>query len=256
VGDQRQTDLARNREIWSVINEQFTDADADRAWSTDAVRWGLFGVPDTDLGALGDVAALDVVDLACGTAYFSAWLTRRGARVIALDMSAAQLRSALRCQESYGPRFPIVLADAQRLPLAGSCVDLVVSEHGVAAWCDPMLWVPEAARILRPGGRLVFLTNSLISAMCVPETEGPAGERLLRGQRDCYQVAWPGGGVERHPSHGNWISVLRRSGFLVDALHELYAPPASTDHEYYEIVTVEWASRWPAEELWVARLAT
>ena len=257
MGDQRTAgDLARNRELWSVINEQYTDADADRAWDADEVRWGLFGIPDGDLGVLGDVAGLDVVELACGTAYFSAWLHRRGARVIALDLSAEQLGSARRCQEVYGPRFPLVQADAQRLPLRSGRADLVVSEHGAAAWCDPERWVAEAARILRPGGRLVFLTNSLLSALCVPADEGPAGDRLLRGQRDCYQITWAGGGVERHPSHGDWIGVLRRNGFVVDALHELYAPPESADHAYYEIATADWASRWPAEELWVTRLAT
>jgi hypothetical protein len=47
---------------------------------------------------------------------------------------------------------------------------------------------------------------------------------------------------------------LRRNGFAVDALHELYAPADSADHVYYEIVSAEWAARWPAEELWVARL--
>ena len=55
--------------------------------------------------------------------------------------------------------------------------DLVVSEHGAAAWCDPEQWLPEAARLLRPGGRLVFLTNSHLSALCVPAEEGVAGEQ-------------------------------------------------------------------------------
>ena len=41
---------------------------------------------------------------------------------------------------------------------------------------------------------------------------------------------------------------------LVEAMHEIYAPDDSADHPFYEIVTHEWASRWPAEELWVARL--
>jgi hypothetical protein len=71
-------------------------------------------------------------------------------------------------------------------------------------------------------------------------------------------VSWPGGGVEHHLSHGEWIEVLRRNGFTVEAMHELYPPDhAASDHaasDYYEIVTEEWASRWPAEELWVAEL--
>jgi len=136
--------------------------------------------------------------------------------------------------------------------LPGGRFDLVVSEHGAAAWCDPERWLPEAARLLRPGGRLVFLTNSHLSALCVPAEEGVAEERLMRGQREAYRVQWSGGGVEFHPSHGDWMRLLRRSGFVVEAMHEIYAPPDGDDHSFYEIVSKDWATRWPAEELWVA----
>lgn len=248
------SDLERNRAIWAVVNEQFTDAAADAAWHRSGMTWGLFERSDAELGVLGDVTGLDVVDLAGGTAYVGAFLRRNGARVVSLDLSWEQLASGLRCQRAYGPEFPLVQADAQRLPLRDASFDLVLSEHGAAAWCEPHAWVAEAARVLRPGGRLVFLTNSLLSALCVPEDEGAAQERLLRGQRDVRRVEWPGGGVEHHPSHGDWIAVLTSHGFAVEALHELYAHGDASDHEYYDIATAEWASRWPAEELWVARL--
>ena len=75
------------------------------------------------------------------------------------------------------------------------------------------------------------------------------------GQREAYKVQWPGGGVEFHPSHGDWVRLLRRAGFVVDALHELYAPPDGDDHAFYEIVSADWARQWPAEELWVATRA-
>ena len=96
------------------------------------------------------------------------------------------------------------------------------------------------------------MTNSHLSALCVPAEEGVAGERLLRGQREAYQVRWPGGGVEFHPSHGDWVRLLRGAGFVVEAMHEIYAPPEGDDHSFYEIVSKDWATRWPAEELWVA----
>ena len=246
---------ALNRALWAEINAQFTDSEADRAWASDEICWGLFATPESQLGVLGDLRELDVLDLACGTGYFSAWLARRGARVVALDLSAEQLETARRCQETYGPSFPLLQADAEQAPFAAAAFDLVVSEHGVAAWCDPRRWIADAARVLRPGGRLVFLTNSLLSALTVPADEGPAGDRLLRGQRDVARVHWSGGGVEHHPSHGDWITMLRRNGFTVEALRELYAPPGSRDHDYYGIATAAWAARWPAEELWVARLA-
>ncbi len=42
--------------------------------------------------------------------------------------------------------------------------------------------------------------------------------------------------------------------FVVEALHELLAPAGSAAPGYYEIVSREWAQRWPAEDLWVAAL--
>jgi SAM-dependent methyltransferase len=253
VDDARASEIARNRALWAVMNERFTDAAAEGMWAEPDMVWGLFGVPERDLRALGDVEGLEVVDLACGSAYFSAWLARAGARPVAVDLSGEQLASARRMQGRTGPVFPLVQGDAERVPLASGRFDLVVSEHGAAAWCDPERWLPEAARLLRPGGRLAFLTNSHLSALCVPAEEGVAGERLLRGHRDAYRVQWSGGGFEFHPSHGDWVRLLRRSGFLIEALHEVYAPPDRADHPFYEIVSHEWATRWPAEELWVAQ---
>jgi SAM-dependent methyltransferase len=253
VQHDRAAELALNRELWALVNERFSGPAAAALWSRPDVVWGLFEVPDGSLGALGDVDGLDVLELACGTAYFSAWLARAGARPVAVDLSSEQLATARDLQRAVGPGFPLVQADAQHVPLVDESFDLVVSEHGVAAWCDPEQWLAESARVLRPGGRLVFLTNSLLSALCVPDEEGVAREQLQRGQRDAYHVRWPGGGAEFHPSHGDWVRLLRRSGFTVDALHELYAPHDARDHPFYEIVSVEWASKWPAEELWVAR---
>jgi SAM-dependent methyltransferase len=252
VVDGRTSEIALNRALWAVLNERFTDAAAADMWGRPEVVWGLFAIPERELGVLGDVRDLDVVELACGTAYFSAWLARAGAATVAVDFSSEQLATARRLQVLLGPEFPLVQGDAERVPLASGCADLVVSEHGTAAWCDPERWLPEAARLLRPGGRLVFLTNSHLSALCVPAEEGVAGDRLVRSQRDAYRVCWPGGGIEFHPSHGDWVRLLRGSGFVVEAMREIYAPPDSADHPFYEIVSSEWAIRWPAEELWVA----
>lgn len=252
--DSRADEVALNRALWAVVNERFTDAAADERWARPDAVWGLFAVPERELGVLGEVDGLDVLELAAGTAYVSAWLARLGARPVAVDLSGEQLATARRLQRGTGPSFPLLQCDIERLPLADAGVDLVVSEHGAAAWGDPERWLPEAARVLRPGGRLVFLTNSHLSALCVPPDEGVAGERLLRGYREAYRVHWDGGGVEFHPSHGDWVRLLAASGFVVEALHELFAPVEGADHPFYEIVSSQWAGRWPAEELWVARL--
>ena len=253
--EHRAVEIAANRKLWAIVNERYTDAAAEGMWRRAEMAWGLFSVPEQQLGVLGDVRDLDVLDLACGTGYVAAWLARSGARPVALDFSGEQLRTARHLQARLGPEFPLVQADAERVPLAGGQFDLIVSEHGAAAWCDPERWLPEAARLLRPGGRLVFLTNSNLSTLCVPAEGGVAQDRLLRGQREVHRVQWPGGGFEFHPSHGEWVRQLRWSGFVVEAMHELYAPADGLDHPFYEIVSPEWATAWPAEELWVAVLA-
>ncbi|HWC43874.1 MAG TPA: class I SAM-dependent methyltransferase [Actinomycetota bacterium] len=246
-------DLARNRALWTVVNAEFTDSDADRSWAATELTWGLFGIPERDLGVLGEVTDLDVIELGCGTAYLSAQLARLGARPVGVDLNAAQLATAARCQRRFELPFPLVEADAGNVPLAGGSFDLVVSEYGASVWCDPDHWVAEAARLLRPRGRLVFLTNSVLATLCVPEDEGFTQERLLRPQRSLHRVEWPGGGVEFHPGHGQWVRTLTANGFAVQALHELYAPAGAATHEYYGIATAEWASRWPVEDLWAAR---
>jgi SAM-dependent methyltransferase len=199
----------------------------------------------------------DVLDLGCGTGYFAGWLTMRGARVTAVDFSPEQLATARRCQEQFDIHFGLVEANAEALPLRDDSFDLVLSEHGVGVWCEPDAWVAEAARVLRPGARLVFLVNSLISALCVPADGGPAGTGLLRGQRDVREVTWPGGGTEFHLSHGQWIEVLTRHGLVVEQMDELYTDSRGSAHrkyaDYLKIASNEWGGRWPVEELWQAR---
>ena len=246
--------IARNVEQWTKNNRDALDARAAAAWSRPAPTWGIFGIAEAELGSpLGDVRGRDVVELGCGTAYFSAILARQGARVVAVDPTPAQLATARRLQEETGLRFPLVEAPAERVPLPDASFDLAFSEYGASLWADPGLWVPEVARLLRPGGRLVFMTNSLIAILCTPDT-GDVSERLERPLRDLYRNEWPDEvGVEYHLSHAAWIDLLRASGFEIERLIDVYARPDSKRHEYYGYLSPEWARKWPAEEIWAAR---
>jgi SAM-dependent methyltransferase len=125
------------------------------------------------------LAGVVAVELGCGSGYVSAWLARRGARPVGVDVSARQLAVAQRLQAEFGLRFPLVQADAERVPLGAGCAGLVISEYGAPVWCDPYRWIPEAARLLRPYGRLVVLAQSVLARMCIPE-RGPATGRLVR----------------------------------------------------------------------------
>lgn len=246
-------DVAHNRALWTLVNHRHTDAAARTMWAREGVRWGLFGLPEQSVRALPPLPGCRVVELGAGTAFLSAALARAGAVPVAVDLNEDQLATAARCQTATGVRFPLVQADAQAVPLAGGCADLVVSEHGASVWCDPARWLPEAARLLRPGGWLVFLVNSVLSTLCVPDV-GPATPMLRRDHADLGRMVFDG--VEYHPSHGQWIALLRAHGFTIEALHELTAPGSAADPEFYEIADTKWATRWPAEDLWVARLGS
>jgi hypothetical protein len=90
--------------------------------------------------------------------------------------------------------------------------------------------------------------------LCSPD-EGPTTTELVRGYDEIRRIEWPEpeGGVEFHLSHGEWIDVLRANEFEVERLAELRAPEGAETHEYYDFVSADWARRWPAEEIWVAR---
>jgi hypothetical protein len=57
--------------------------------------------------------------------------------------------------------------------------------------------------------------------------------------------------VEFHLSPGEWIRLLRREGFEVLDLIELYAPDGETRTPM--AIPPAWAQRWPVEEVWRAR---
>jgi SAM-dependent methyltransferase len=246
-------DARRNRELWTKSNAEYTDASAADAWAQDEIQWGMFGVLEAELNVLGDVSGKDVVELGCGTAYFSAWLAERGARPVGVDITPAQLATARRLQAETGIEFPLIEADAAAVPLPDASFDLALSEYGASIWVDPYKWIPEAARLLRPGGELVFLSNSTLLILCAPDdADEMVGEELVRPQFGMHRFAeWDG--VEYHLGHGDWVTLLRQTGFEIEALYELQAPPQALTHEYYSFVSAEWARRWPAEEIWKAR---
>jgi SAM-dependent methyltransferase len=244
----------KNVELWTRTNAEYTDTSARESWAREEIVWGVFAVTESELGIFGSVDGLDVVELGCGTAYCSAWLARRGARVVGVDPTPAQLETAQRMQREFGLEFPLVQGFGEEVPLPDASFDLVHSEYGASLWADPYSWIPEAARLLRPRGQLVFLRNSTLSMLCAPDV-GQVEERLHRPQFGMHRLDWPenDGAVEYHLPHGELIDLLRANAFEVERLVELQAPEGAKTHWYYEYVTVEWARQWPAEEIWVAR---
>jgi SAM-dependent methyltransferase len=244
-----------NIEAWTRANADHTDARAEEAWAKDEIDWGIWRVLESELHALPDVIGKDVVELGCGTAYFGAWLKKAGAaRVVGVDPTPAQLETARRCDEKFGLGLEFVEAFGEDVPLPDASFDLVVSEYGASIWADPYKWIPEAARLLRDGGELVFLRNSTLVILCSPDEDVPATETLQRPQFGMFRFQWPGEGVEYHLSHGDWIRVLRANGFEILDLIEIQAPADAETHQRYDYVSADWSRKWPAEEIWRARL--
>ncbi len=240
--------VQRNRVIWDRLSVEYAAGGA-RGWAQTEATWGIWGLPERELRVLPDVDGKDVIELGCGTAYWSAWLARRGARVVGIDNSEKQLETARALQREHKLHFPLIHGSAESVPLPDASFDVVFSEYGASLWCDPYRWVPEAARLLRPGGDLVFLKNGTLLTLCVREDDHPATDHLLRDSFGLHRLEWADTGtVEFALPIGEWIRLFRANGFELLELRELRAPrDASTK---YTFVNSEWAHRWPSEEIW------
>jgi len=245
--------VRRNRAHWDALASGYVSP-GERAWARNEPAWGIWQIPEATLRMLPEnIAGKDAIELGCGTAYVSSWLARRGARVVGIDNSAAQLDTARRLQIQHGVEFDLIHGNAEGVPYPDASFDFGISEYGASLWADPYVWIPEAARLLRPGGALIFLVHSPLLTLCMPEQDGlPATEHLQRPAFGMHRVEWPGDdSVEFHLSHGDWLRLLRRNGFEVEDLIEVQVPPDAKTS--YTFVTAEWAHQWPSEEVWKAR---
>ncbi len=244
--------VERNRTIWDTWAPGWLQRGED-AWAKTEPCWGIHQIPESKAGLLERFSQGKVIELGCGTGYVSAWLSRLGGEPTGVDNSLGQLSSARQLQNLFDLHFPLVHADAECLPFIDESFDFAISEYGAAIWCDPYRWIPEAARVLRSGGRLVFLGNSTQVMLSVPDDDGSATTSLNRPLRGMHRMEWDDDpGVEFHLSHGDRIKLLRANGFEIEDLVELY-PSTASSNNHYGFVTLEWAQQWPAEEAWLVR---
>jgi SAM-dependent methyltransferase len=120
-------------------------------WQPDADgRWPQ----DVALAALAEPKPADLLDVGCGTGAFAARCAAElGCRVVALDSSPEMVVAARQLGVEA------VVGDVQRLAFGDGTFD-----GAIAAWMlyhvpDVGLAITELARVLRPGGRLVAITN-------------------------------------------------------------------------------------------------
>lgn len=225
------------------------------AWTSEPT-WGMWQVPESSLRLLPEnMTGMRAVELGCGTAYISAWMARRGASCVGIDNSAGQLATARRLADEHGVDLELIHANAEQVPYADESFDFAVSEYGVAIWADPHTWIPEAHRVLKPGGRLVFLGNHPL-AMLVQDfnSDDPLTTTLMQPYFGMHRIDWDDGadqGVEFNLTISDWITLFLDTGFDIVSYHELRCPDRGDEVRFY--VTKDWAHDYPSEQVWNLR---
>jgi len=245
-----------NRQHWNGRAHQWVAA-GERLWARDEPCWGIWAVPESELQLLpADMTGLKVIELGCGTGYVSGWMSRRGAQVTGIDVSEEQLATARRLAAQHGAQLELVHGNAESTPFTDASFDFAISEYGAAIWCDPYVWVPEAHRLLRPGGRLRFLGNHPFVPMFSP----PDGSALVRELQRPYfgthridwsEVEFDPGGVEFNLTMQGWIELFTTTGFVVEGYKEPRPTQVGGAERFF--VSDEWAASWPSEQVWYLR---
>jgi len=217
-----------NRSWWDAAAPGYLAEHGDFL-GEDRFVWCPEGLDEADAALLGDVDGRTVIEIGCGAAQCARWLTGRGARVAAVDLSAGMLARAGR---GTGPaRSPaLVQADARALPFAAASFDVAFSAYGAVPFvADPERVMAEAARVLRPGGRWVFSVTHPVR-WAFPDDPGPAGLTATRSYFDRLPyVEEDGAGrvlyAEHHRTLGDRIRDVVGAGLVLEDVVEPEWPP-------------------------------
>jgi SAM-dependent methyltransferase len=243
--------VGRNRAAWNADADDYQARHGSQLVAGGGMGWGTWHIAESELRVLGEVAGREVLELGCGAAQWSIALARAGARPVGLDLSERQLGHARQLIAEAGVKVPLVQASAEAVPLADSSFDVVFCDHGAMNFTDPYRTVPEAARLLRPGGLFAFCHSSPILDLCWPDGADRAGDRLVRDYFGMHRID-AGDEVVFQLPFGEWIRLFRASGFEVLDLIEP-RPAADADSSYRDPEERAHARRWPAESIWRLR---
>ncbi len=238
--------VRRNREVWDQMSGWYQEKHGPQL-NTRALAWGLWAVPESEVGALGPVSDKLVLELGCGGGQWSMFLADAGARPVGLDLSAEQLRAAARLMRTP---YPVVQGDGESLPFRDASFELVLSDYGAMTWADPYNTVPEVARVLRPGGRLAFNTGTPWVWVSQPGPDAPPTDRLINPYFALHRIDEGDGATSFMLGYGDWVRLFRRSRLDIEDYIEIRPPEGAST--LYDYMPLEWARRWPAEAIWVA----
>ncbi len=244
--------IERNRRAWNAWSAAAAGR-SRREWQTAELEWGLWNTPESQLRLLDELApGSDVIELGCGGGGVSSWLHRSGFHPVAVDFSLVQIERAGALQQEFQQFFPLVHANAEEVPYDRESFDAAISDYGASVWCDPLRWLPEARRLLRTDGKLIFFTPAPMLVACTPPDGGMPGRPL---EAEYFSLRYlefgPDSGIEFQLTLSGWARILRDSGFVIEDIVETRPDPLAEPR--HPLVSTEWARRWPTEVVWVAR---
>jgi ubiquinone/menaquinone biosynthesis C-methylase UbiE len=111
---------------------------------------------------------LDALDVGCGTGFLSLELSRRGHRVVGVDLAPTMLELAGQKAKAQGLAVRLEAADAENLPYPAGSFDLVISRHVLWTLPHPQAAVDDWLRVLRPGGRLAIIDGAQYNDASAP----------------------------------------------------------------------------------------
>ena len=171
---------------------------------------------------------MQVLDIAGGTGDLArAFAQRVGPTggVVLTDINEAMLRTGRDRLLDEGLVLPTAACDAEHLPFANDCFDLVSVAFGLRNMTDKDKALKEMARVLRPGGRLLVLEFSTPAAPLKKPydwysfTFMPMMGKLIAGDADSYRYLAES--IRMHPDQATLKAMMQASGFAHVDVHNL-----------------------------------
>jgi ubiquinone/menaquinone biosynthesis C-methylase UbiE len=247
-------------DLRAAWNQVAADYQSRQAIPSTSAHYGPWAPSENELRLLGNVSGLHILEIGCGGGQCSIAFARQGAVAVGVDLSDAQLEHARRRAVHEGVDVSFVQGSAEDLSaFADAGWDVIFSAYAFQYIADMPRCLRECARVLRPGGRLVFSLDHPIRICFFDDEEHESSLYPTRSYFDHRPIAWIFGdtGVWMHSHHrtiAEWIDMLSQAGFCLQRLVEPSLPQSMLDEKWPEDDPLSVLRNIPATIIFVAVL--